>query len=202
MFTTKLPEEFRDCLDDVPYLLEILDNYVGVFLAGGALRTLVSTDEEFSPENTDIDLFFSDRNVANQVMKFFSENNYHKFYECPEGKLTSFVYLENDEPKWHIQCVMVDFYPSVAAVINSFDFTVTQFGTDGDEFVMGDTSQADVLGKELKWHKITYPASSLKRLMKYARKGYYMKEEEYQSFVNKIWEHDWNITDTRLVYVD
>lgn len=207
MIRTKLPSEFIEVFNEhIPYLTYLLSPVPpmdGIYLAGGLLRTLMNPNEEFSPEKTDVDLFFRDdiaRMECQQYLETFTE--YHKIYQCPENKLATYVYLNGEEPKWKIQLVTVDYYPNLESVIGSFDFTVTMFATDGENFVYGDTSIQDTLDKHLVWNKITYPASSLRRMMKYARKGYWMREEDYQEFVSKVWAHDGWIIDEKVVYVD
>lgn len=197
----KITDDFLEILDEVPCLLDVL-GMDGVYLAGGALRTLISMDEEFSPEKTDIDLFFRDGGVLLDVKNYLEKYGYYKIFQCPEGKLASYVYLNGEEPKWKVQCISVDFYPSIENVIKSFDFSVTMFGTDGEVLVMGETSIQDTLDKNLVWNIITYPASSMRRLMKYARKGYSMREIEFQRFVERVGNHDGDILDFNLVYVD
>lgn len=197
-----LTNEVRNKLGQVPYLLDLL-NFNGVYLAGGLLRTLYSKTEEFSPEKTDVDLFFQSE-LQLQVVQSYLENEtaYKKVFQCPEGKLASFVYKNSEEPAWKLQLITVSFYPDIDAVLNSFDFTVTMFGTDGVDTVSNEFASQDVEDMRLRWNKVTYPASSLRRMMKYAKKGYSMREEDYQTFVARVWEHDVNIIDGTLVYVD
>ena len=87
-------------------------------------------------------------------------------------------------------------------VIDSFDFTCTQFVTDWEDGLMGETAEKDTNDKHLVINKIMYPASTLRRMMKYSRKGYHMEENDFQKFVSLVWNHDPQITDEKLVYVD
>lgn len=197
-----LPNEIRNKLATVPHLLDIL-NFDGVYLAGGLLRVLYSKNEEFSPKNTDVDIFFRSELQLHLVQSYLeNETNYKKVFQCPEGKLASLVYKNGSDPEWKLQLITVSFYEDIDAVLNSFDFTVTMFGTDGIDTVSGELSIQDVEDKKLRWNKVTYPASSLRRMMKYARKGYAMGEEDYQLFVDRVWSHDVHIIDEKLVYVD
>lgn len=196
-----LPIEFTEIFDEIPYLNEILE-LGGVYLAGGLLRTLTSSTEELSPEKTDVDLFFETEMDLVRAKAFLEKTEYYQVYQCPLNKLATYVFLDGESDKWKLQLVTVDYYPDIVSVIDSFDFTCTMFGTDGKEFVYHKNAIKDTEEKHLVWHKITYPASSLRRMMKYARKGYWMREEDYQEFVSKTWGHDWNIKDEKLVYVD
>jgi hypothetical protein len=202
MIKSSLPDEFKEIFEDIPYLPELLE-IPGVYLAGGLLRTLMSTTEELSPEKTDIDIFFQTPQARVDAQMFLEKQTpYYKIYQCPEDKLATYVYLDGEAEKWKLQLITITYYNKIEDVIDSFDFTCTMFGTDGLNFVHGDTSISDTIDKHLVWHKITYPSSSMRRMMKYARKGYWMNEKDYQWFVQMVWEHNWEISDEKLVYVD
>ena len=182
----------------IPLLSDLLDD--GTYLAGGALRTLFSLTETLSPEDTDIDLFFSNNRRMETCKKYVEASGlYDKAFECPEGSLTTYVAKEGG---WKVQFIAFMHYNSVPELLLSFDFSVTMVGTDGRELWKADTFFSDVTEKRLRWNVITYPSSSLRRMMKYARKGYWMDETEYNRFVEMVWNHDDNISDTHLVYID
>lgn len=181
----------------IPMLYPLLQ-IPGTYLAGGLLRT-VRTGEELSPEKTDVDIFFSSFKAL-EVAKSMMVSGYENVYQCPQGKLASYVWTGTE--KWKVQLISVEFYPSLVELVDSFDFTCTMFGTDGVGYVEGETSLEDATAKHLVWNRVTYPSSSLRRMMKYARKGYWMKEEDYNFFVNSIWSHSGEIKDEALVYVD
>lgn len=175
-----------------------------VWLAGGALRSLFDSDtvSNYSPEVTDIDLFFGSQGFKSQVEEYFKEHfetAWKKVFECPEGKLTTY---KNTKTGWKVQLITVNYYPNAEALLESFDFTVTQFATDGEYFWMGESSYDDVTNKRLRWNVITYPSSSLHRMTKYVKKGYHMREEDYQEFVETLWSRSPSVTDQKLVYVD
>lgn len=200
-------EDVLEILYQVPTLKEIFQKWGegDVFLAGGAIRTLFSQYEIFSPEETDIDLFFRNGEIAEYIKKALDKHSdiYNKVFECPEGRLTTFLENRDDGiSPWKIQLITFDYYNSGADLIGTFDFTPTMFATDGKLLWYGDRSINDTMERRLRWNVITYPASSLRRMMKYARKGYYMTEEDYREFVTAVWEHSPGISDHELVYVD
>lgn len=202
MYKQKLDSSFLEIFEDnIPELTGLLA-IDGVYLAGGLLRTLFSDVDELDPNFTDVDLFFRDGEALQRAKQFMFGTCYHSYFICPEGKLTSYVYLDGEEPKWKVQFITLTFYDSPEEVIESFDFTVTGFATDGETLFMLDTAIEDTLSRHLKWNKLTYPASSLRRMMKYARKGYWMEQADYQWFVSMLWEHNPEILDETIVYVD
>jgi hypothetical protein len=189
-------------LSTIPHLIDIL-NWGGVYLAGGLLRTILNATEHFDYNHTDVDLFFSDPEALRNVKQWLEGNAlFKKVYQCPEGKLASYVYMWGEEETWKYQLISVDFYPDMETLLDSFDFTCIMVGTDGETFWCDEAFPNDSAKKVLVWNKITYPAASLRRLMKYARKGYTMQEEQYQKFIEALWLHDYNIKDEKLVYVD
>ncbi len=201
VLTEPLSDWAKEKIEEVPFLCEILAD--GVYLAGGLLRTIINA-EPFDHEHTDVDLFFQ-TSAHLETVKILLENNPHfkKVYQCPEGKLASYVHVEKGGTEtWKYQLVSVDYYEDMGALLDSFDFTCIMCGTDGKTFWYDERFPDAIDDKLLVWNKIPYPAASLRRLMKYARKGYTMKADQYQLFVGAIWEHDHDINDVELVYVD
>lgn len=199
-YALALPESWKEILEEkVPFVMEILENSK-TYLAGGLLRTMVSSNEPLSPNSTDVDLFFQD-SVAFEAVKLYFQDvpEFEVIFQCPENKLTTFI---DHSTGWKYQCITMAFYPTLQNVVESFDFTCTCFGTDGENFIFHQAAIEDTLSKSLRWNKITHPVSSMRRMMKYARKGYTMPESECQYFVECVSNHSPDIIDEILVYVD
>lgn len=135
----------------------------GVWLAGGALRTILSKDEI-----KDYDLFFKDE-------AFFYATTVHlevlgaiKTFECPKKELFTYKY-----GNLKIQLIKKRYYESPEVLLNSFDFTVCQFCWNGRVlFVSSKNSIKDSKNRNLRINEIQYPVASLNRLVKYAKRGY------------------------------
>lgn len=143
----------------------------GPWLAGGALRrTLLQREPE-----SDFDFFFRD---ADQLASFSAlveagglkkvrETEHHVHYRgtvhTSEGRDVAAV---------DVQLIRFAFYSSAAAVIDSFDFTICQFAFDGESLTVGDHALWDLGRKRLAVNRITFPVSSTRRLLKYARQGF------------------------------
>ena len=90
---------------------------------------------------------------------------------------TRFVVLtKNNRPD--IQLIKTMWYPSLEAVLHGFDFTATQIGTKTDlnnnvSIVMNPMSLSDIHRKRLVLWRMTFPSSTIRRMIKYAQKGYY-----------------------------
>lgn len=140
----------------------------GPWLAGGALRrTLMGKEPE-----SDLDFFFRDaqqldefeaRLVASGLRKV-RETEHHRHYR---GKLGPDDPVERD-----VQLIRFAFYGNAEAVIDSFDFTICQFAFDGMTLTVGEYALWDLGRKRLAVHKITYPVSSMRRMLKYGTQGF------------------------------
>jgi hypothetical protein len=139
----------------------------GPWLAGGALRrTLLgkqpASDFDFFFRDADQLQAFEDRVIASGLTKV-RETEHHKHYRGTLG--------EDPTPR-DIQMIRFAFYADAAAVIDSFDFTICQFAYDGQALTVGDFSLWDLGRKRLAVHKITYPVSSMRRMLKYGQQGF------------------------------
>ncbi len=138
----------------------------GPWLAGGALRRTLLGQEP----DSDFDFFFRD---ADQLAAFKAalpfdlekvrETEHHIHFRGRAG--------ESGLPV-DVQCIRFAFYADAQAVIDSFDFTICQFAFDGTDLTAGPYSLWDLGRKRLAVHKVTFPVSSMRRVLKYARQGF------------------------------
>lgn len=139
----------------------------GPWLAGGALRRMLSA----KPQDSDFDFFFRD---ADQLLAFIEglegsgltkvrETAHHVHYR---GHLAA---ARRDVD---IQCIRFRYYADAAEVIDSFDYTICQFAYDGETLTCGDFSLWDLGRKRLAINRITYPVSTMRRLLKYTKQGF------------------------------
>ena len=59
------------------------------------------------------------------------------------------------------------------AVIDTFDFTISQLGTDGRQLYFGEYTWTDLFRKRLRVHYIHHGISTMRRMVKYSRRGFY-----------------------------
>lgn len=153
----------------------------GPWIAGGAVRRTFTGE----PLDSDFDLFFASKaqldDYRTQIEKSgafkISGNDTNETYILPAEGIEFNEYEGDDKnlkkvPEMKIQLIKIAFYDSIEAVLDSFDFTVSQFGYDGTYFVVSDFALWDVARKRLVPHKITFATSSVKRMLKYASQGY------------------------------
>jgi hypothetical protein len=139
----------------------------GPWLGGGALRrTILGTEPD-----SDFDFFFRD---AAQLAEFGADIEGRGFYKVRESE-HHIEYRGNvggtGMPR-DVQCIRFAFYQNVEAVIDSFDFTICQFAFDGARLMCGEFALWDLGRKRLAVHRLTYPVSSMRRMLKYASQGF------------------------------
>lgn len=140
----------------------------GPWIAGGAIRRTIMAQEP----DSDFDFFFRDADqletfrmgLESRGFSLFRESEHHMHYRG---------HIDGDPMMRDIQLIRFQFYPDSAAVIDSFDFTLCQVAFDGMRLTVGDFTLWDLGRKRLAVNKITFPVSSMRRLLKYTRQGFY-----------------------------
>ncbi len=159
--------DFLERSSDSPLLLKKLKEWpkVGVggpWIAGGALRrSLVG-----GPLNTDVDYFFADESQR----KSFEDSLPALGWKPVRRSESVSTWTKDDEPK--LQCVAIAYYSGPESVIDSFDFSICQFVTDGIRLWCGEHSLWDLARKRLVLHKLTYGVATMRRLLKYMAQGF------------------------------
>jgi hypothetical protein len=165
--------ELFQALDRLPQVSD-----VGPWLAGGALRRTLLRQ----PLESDFDFFFASEGQFDLFCKRVKEkggwqvssNEHNTTFRMPSVAPKS---VGEDEfspylPEIEIQAITTQWYDSLEAVLDSFDFTLCQFGYDGKRLVCGDYSLWDLGRKRLVPHKITFGTASMRRLLKYTNQGF------------------------------
>lgn len=138
----------------------------GAWCAGGAIRrTLIKRALD-----SDFDFFFRDAEQLAEWEKLLPsglslvrETEHHKHWK---GR------IDGSDLPVEIQAIRFRYYASAAAVIDSFDYTITQFALDGDKLVTTPYALWDLGRKRLAIHKVTYPVATMRRMLKYSNQGF------------------------------
>lgn len=139
----------------------------GPWLGGGALRRTVQGQEPTS----DFDFFFQcqdqldafAKELEAKGLKQIKKTDHHVHYRGTLGESK----LERD-----IQLIKFKFYQSGEEVLNSFDYTICQLVYDGEQLSVGDHTLWDLGRKRLAINEITYPVSTMRRMLKYTSQGF------------------------------
>lgn len=116
-----------------------LDN--GPWIAGGSARRLYYNNMS---NIVDIDIFFNNKN---QYERFCSLIKGDPIFTSDNAN-TYYIFVENKGYK--IQLIIKNFYPSADDVINDFDFSISQYITDGKMFKTGKYTLLDEKDKVLR----------------------------------------------------
>lgn len=169
----------------------------GSYIAGSFAASLLS----HTHKPTDIDVFFSsgetfldafdmlnnppDEDTAWALKGYKPDVNKEDLLaRSKEIRVVNFKHEDSD--RLPIQLIKMVWYDSAEEVIDSFDFTVTQFCVDGEDLVFNPASMADLLNENLIIHRHQFPMESLYRLVKYAKKGYCISPRTLQKIVEDI----------------
>lgn len=168
------------------------------WLAGGALRTLINTDEE--PD--DLDFFFRTEQAVKEIYGKLLRKGFEVVFMCPKKELTT---LKRTDPisgkTLKIQLITKRYYTDVTDLLNSFDFNVCRCAFDGWNVYITKQFVRDVKTKRLTLWAIEYPVASIKRLIKYSNKGYVLNQEFLSSFVEEISMREFD-GDKLALYID
>lgn len=155
----------------------------GAFVSGGFMNAVMLGQVE---KASDIDLFFSSEEAFLKTYDMLCDPGKENGTSCLQGykpevdketllkisKELRFVKFKHEEfPP--IQLVKLVWYESAEHVIDSFDLTVVQFATDGEDLVFNPIAMVDLARKRIVLHRMQFPTSTLRRLVKYAKKGFY-----------------------------
>jgi hypothetical protein len=73
----------------------------------------------------------------------------------------------------YVQIVLLIQGETVQDVIDTFDFTISMLGTDGTWLYFNEYTWTDLLRKRLRVHHIHHGISTMRRMVKYSRRGFY-----------------------------
>lgn len=159
-FKRKVPPSFE-------FIFSLLSDEV--WLAGGALRYLVSYDDMRAYTPNDFDIFFANNNFNENFTKIVEKLERfgaNLIFQCPEGKL--FTYASKE---FKVQLITD---PDLRAndpisLIDRFDFTSTLAAFDGTYLYWSPRWVRTNISKKLHLHRLTFPMASMKRLSKLAQ---------------------------------
>lgn len=162
---------------DVEFLKELLDNLPdGAYVAGGAIESIFRGEKP-----NDYDIYFSTEQAYFTVINSLGAgNSFFGKYTCKDdlrdGTRRRFIDLSGEnQPK--LQLITTMLYDGPEHTLSTFDFTASmgaaiKHGTDYD-IIVHPAMPLDVARKRLVLNRMTFPASTLRRMIKYTHKGYY-----------------------------
>lgn len=167
----------------------------GPWLAGGALRRLLIGQ----PMDSDFDYFF--RDLAQ--LERFQEAMRASGSELKRSTKHHAHYRKSivDETR-DVQAIHFKFYTSAFDVIDSFDYTITQFAFDGTNLITTAEALFDLGRKRLAIHKVTYPVATMRRLLKYGKQGFTACQGTMAELLRQTANNPAALAELDIAYVD
>lgn len=137
----------------------------GPWIAGGALRRTIGNKEP----DSDFDFFFRNEDQLEKFAENLDEKEFKRVNETEHHVQYSGQIADAQRI---IQLIKFRYYENTEDVIDSFDFTICQFVFDGAELTCGDFSLWNLGRRRLAIHKISFPLSTMRRVLKYGSQGF------------------------------
>lgn len=138
----------------------------GPWIAGGLVRRAVKGEKSI---DSDVDLFFANETQLVEAVAELAASGATKVNETAHTIGYSIMFDGKPIP---IQLIRIGYYADVVALLDTFDFTICQFATDGETLTVGEFSLYDLARKRLALHKLTFGVATMRRLIKYTRQGF------------------------------
>jgi hypothetical protein len=141
---------------------------IKVWIAGGALRDYFSTG---NITESDVDFFASSRTELCKLVLKLRKSFKFKPYLITKKAIKGDGYLGTT--KIQIDVVKV-LFADMQECIDKFDFTCTCFAISSDDFVFHPSAPFDLMRKRLVINSLPFPLSTMQRLQKYLKRGYWI----------------------------
>lgn len=169
-----------DCLESIGVKI----SPEGPWIAGGSvMKTFMG-----QPLDTDIDVFFKDAPQYEHHVKIM-DNNAIVSKETTFSKTYDFIIEHNGVvSRRTIQLINFVYRNKASEIIDTFDLSVCQIAFDGERIVVVDGVLDDIKNKRVKLHvdNLTQPGSTLKRIVKYAGRGFTFSCEDLDAFNHRF----------------
>jgi hypothetical protein len=184
-------------------ILQVLP--VGCCIAGGSM-----VDWWFgNKESKDFDIFVNSAEsfaqVYDSIISYSEDPDSDTFafsgYDLAEPKNETGAWIHADRTRYvtfinkkyperpKIQLMKIAWYTDPTHVIDSFDFTVAQIAADAEYVYFNPLTFLDLHHKRLVLHRMQFPASTMRRLIKYSQKGFYCCPQSMINISEKIMEY-------------
>lgn len=177
----------------------------GPWLAGGCLRRLLIKPSEDNSAG-DFDFFFKSQDQMVRFTKDIENRGFTRVRNTDSSEMWTGSIIKNPATGSKIENIKVNivyirYYGSLIDVIDNFDYTICQIGFDGNDLAIGEYTLWDIARKRLVPHKITYAVSSIRRMLKYQRQGFYICSGGIQYILDEVVQNP-GIINSEFEYID
>lgn len=172
----------------------------GPWLAGGAIRSMF----DGTPGESDFDLFFLNAEQLQACLESLLQRPGVKLLYSNELNVTLQVTPQGEpgEPTPTFKLQLIKFYfEGPEYVIDWFDYTNCQFITDGNTLMVGEYTLYDIGRKQLRIHNLHHAASTVRRMLKYARQDYTVCDETINEILKRVAEQP-ELINAAVRYID
>lgn len=177
-FLNRVKVTYPHVTGNVARLLKPLVGH-GTYLAGGSVLALADGVKDYTG---DFDLFFSSEDSKNHTAGNLEADG-AEFVTATDNAVT-YKYKN-----YTVQLVHRQYYATPEDIFNEFDMTICMWAIDFEDkpnLYSGDYTILDTGQKEIVLHNVRNPASTMKRLAKYAAKGYVVTTDSYIRLVKAM----------------
>ncbi len=212
---TKVPYSSLSDRDINNRLLDnIFETLNDVIVSGSFMAGVLLENKDIS---NDIDMFFTSENSFKIALQYLLDHQKDEKDNDDNWSLCGYTIqndINNEDTNWMntrfikfthpkrppVQLLKLFWYKDMVQVIDSFDFTCIQIATDGKYIVMNPLGILDLRSKKLVLHRVQFGASTIRRIMKYSKKGFYA----CPGFLQQVAEELKKLTseDNEIVYID
>lgn len=160
----------------------------GPWIAGGAALRWY---QGLPLGNSDIDVFCRDAVQAAKVIERIKSHRRY-FVKFESDNAVTIQYTSSAGSDWIIQVITRRYFDSMQHVIDAFDLSVCQIGTDGTDWILGAATACDIRQKNLRFVPPLHN-DAVKRLTKYWIYGYRPVEgtlESIQQNPDAVWKYE------------
>ena len=155
----------------------------GPWLAGGSVWKAI----EGLPLDCDIDFFFKDKIQYDAYLRKLKSIPYvyHVVTEKKNDYNITFgfhIYEKGYNKTVPLQYVSFRHCNSLEELLNGFDFTVCQFGFDGQRLMIGDTALEDLKSRIIRFNNVANCANTAYHVKKYLERGFIIPPDQQQRF--------------------
>lgn len=217
---TKYAESALSILSDRGIENRLFENLVeflpdGAIIAGGFVTSVLLEDDKAH----DIDFFFTSQKAFNEMIDYLLSDDEkvkksdgawaYMGYTLKDADKIDLEHLGNTRfvtfvhPKRPaLQLLRMVWYDSPEHVIDTFDLSVVQFAATPNKLTYNPAAFLDLSRKRLVLHRIQFPASTLRRIIKYSHKGFYACPGSLAKICEEIQKFSGDIDINEVVYVD